>query len=225
MSAPEYFARVSRHIVALLDEVTSDGFVFRIDTRLRPFGDSGPPVVSFAALESYLTQHGRGWERYAYIKARAVGAQPPMPVLQELYNDLIVPFVYRRYLDFGVFESLREMQALIAAEVRRRDLADNVKLGPGGIREIEFIVQSLQLVRGGSRSELQERQLQKALPRLVGHHGLNETDAAQLQDAYRFPRRRRPHPGALQSKANTEDHGDQSSAGSPIFGIGRQAFH
>ena len=189
LSAPEYFARVSRHVVALLDEITSDGFVFRIDTRLRPFGDSGPPVVSFAALESYLTQHGRGWERYAYIKARVVGTRPPEPVLQQLYDELIVPFVYRRYLDFGVFESLREMQALIAAEVRRRDLADNVKLGPGGIREIEFIVQSLQLVRGGSRSDLQERRLQTVLPRLVGHHGMGEADAAELTAAYRFLRR------------------------------------
>ena len=189
LSAPEYFARLTRHIAALLDEVTSDGFVFRIDTRLRPFGDSGPPVVSFAALESYLTQHGRGWERYAYVKARAVGPSPPPAVLHELYHNLIVPFVYRRYLDFGVFESLREMQALIASEVQRRELADNVKLGPGGIREIEFIVQSLQLVRGGSRTELQERSLQKVLPRLIGHHGMSADDAQKLDDAYRFLRR------------------------------------
>ena len=148
LSAQEYFTRVSRLVVALLEENTADGFVFRVDTRLRPFGDSGPPVISFAALESYLVQHGRGWERYAYVKARIVGIAPRPADVTELYTNLITPFVYRRYLDYGVFESLREMHALIAAEVQRRDLADNIKLGPGGIREIEFIVQSLQLVRG-----------------------------------------------------------------------------
>jgi glutamate-ammonia-ligase adenylyltransferase len=189
LSAHEYFTRVSRVIVALLEEPTEDGFAFRVDTRLRPFGESGPPVTSFAALESYLVQHGRGWERYAYVKARAVGPQPPAEVLQDLYGNLITPFVYRRYLDYGVFESLREMRALIAAEVKRRDLADNVKLGPGGIREIEFIVQSLQLVRGGSRPELQGRELQTVLPRLTGRHGFEADDVVILQAAYEFLRR------------------------------------
>jgi len=189
VSAQEYFTRVSRYIVALLDEVTADGFAFRIDTRLRPFGDSGPPVVSFAALESYLLQHGRGWERYAYVKARIVGPRPPPAVANELQQDLITPFVYRRYLDFGVFESLREMQGLIATEVKRREMADNIKLGPGGIRAIEFIVQSLQLVRGGSRTEFQERGLLRVLPKLVGRRGLGESSAEQLSDAYQFLRR------------------------------------
>jgi len=189
LSAQEYFTRLSRHVVALIDEKTADGFVFRIDTRLRPFGDSGPAVVSFAALESYLLQHGRNWERYAYIKASVVGPRPPAAIIDELFSSLINPFVYRRYLDFGVFESLRDMQALIATEVERRDLADNIKRGPGGIREIEFIVQSLQLVRGGSQPELQCRQLQEVLPRLVGHRGLDATAADQLRDAYRFLRR------------------------------------
>jgi glutamate-ammonia-ligase adenylyltransferase len=189
LSAVEYFTRMSRQIVALLDEVTSDGFVFRIDTRLRPFGDSGPPVVSFAALESYLLQHGRGWERYAYVKARVVGPRLSDDVHRELGDELIRPFVYRRYLDFGVFESLREMKNLIAAEVRRRELADNIKLGPGGIREIEFIVQSLQLVRGGARTDLQGQSLLKVLPHLVGRHGLQAAEAVALLDAYRFLRR------------------------------------
>ena len=189
LSAQEYFTRQARHIVALLDEVTADGFAFRIDTRLRPFGDSGPPVVGFTALESYLLQHGRGWERYAYVKARIVGPQPPNIVVSELYNDLISPFVFRRYLDYGVFESLREMQGLIATEIKRRDMADNVKLGPGGIREIEFIVQSLQLVRGGSRPELQERGLRTVLPLLVGQRGLSGDDADELHAAYEFLRR------------------------------------
>ena len=189
LSAQEYFTRWSRHIVSLLDEVTADGFAFRIDTRLRPFGDSGPPVTSFAALESYLLRHGRGWERYAYVKARIVGPQPAPEIATELTENLVTPFVYRRYLDYGVFESLREMQTLIAAEVARRDMADNIKLGPGGIREIEFIVQSLQLVRGGSRPELQNRELLTVLPLLVGRHGLTQIEAESLSSAYRFLRR------------------------------------
>jgi glutamate-ammonia-ligase adenylyltransferase len=189
LSPQEYFTRMSRLVVALLDEVTADGFVFRVDTRLRPFGESGPPVVSFAALESYLLQHGRGWERYAYVKARIVGPRPAAGVARELEEDIITPFVYRRYLDFGVFESLRDMQALIATEVKRRDLADNVKLGPGGIREIEFIVQSLQLVRGGRSPDLQDRGLLGVLPKLIGQRGLSKADASELKAAYCFLRR------------------------------------
>jgi len=189
VSAQEYFARLTHQVIALIDETTADGFVFRIDTRLRPFGDSGPPVVSFAALESYLLQHGRDWERYAYVKARVVGAAAMPNVQHDLYRNLIQPFVYRRYLDYGVFESLREMHAMIAAEVSRRELADNVKLGPGGIREAEFIVQSFQLVRGGRETALQGRVLQDILPKLVSSRGLSADDAEQLREAYRFQRR------------------------------------
>jgi glutamate-ammonia-ligase adenylyltransferase len=189
VSAQEYFGRLSRQIIALLDETTVDGFVFRIDTRLRPFGDSGPPVVSFGALESYLLQHGRDWERYAYVKARVVGPQPGDDIIEDLHRNLIQPFVYRRYIDYGVFESLREMHAMIAAEVKKRELQDNVKLGPGGIREAEFIVQSLQLVRGGSEPALQSRELQKVLPLLVGPRGLSADGADELRKAYRYLRR------------------------------------
>ena len=189
LAGQQYFTRLSQIIVALLDEVTADGFVFRIDTRLRPFGESGPPVISFAALESYLLQHGRDWERYAYIKARVVGQRPAAAVEAELFDELVSPFVYRRYLDYGVFESLREMHAMIAAEVKRRDLADNVKLGPGGIREIEFIVQSLQLVRGGNRAELRQASLQAVLPELADRRGLAAEKARALWDAYVFLRR------------------------------------
>jgi glutamate-ammonia-ligase adenylyltransferase len=189
LSPHEYFTRVARSIIALLDEPTADGFVFRVDTRLRPFGDSGPQVVSFAALESYLLQHGRGWERYAYVKARVVGSSPSPATVSELNDNLIRPFVYRRYLDFGVFESLRGMHALISAEVKRRELANNIKLGPGGIREIEFIVQSLQLVRGGSDPHVQGRELQVVMPRLIGKRGLRKDAAEELLVAYRFLRR------------------------------------
>ncbi len=189
VSAQEYFGRLARQVIALIDESTADGFAFRIDTRLRPFGDSGPPVVSFAALESYLLQHGRDWERYAYVKARVVVPRPPAQTIDDLNNDVIRPFVYRRYLDYGVFESLREMHAMIAAEVRRRELRDNVKLGPGGIREAEFVVQSLQLVRGGSDPSLQGAEFQEVLPRLVGSRGLSAAGVERLRQAYRFLRR------------------------------------
>jgi glutamate-ammonia-ligase adenylyltransferase len=189
LGGQQYFTRLSQGIVSLLDEVTADGFVFRIDTRLRPFGESGPPVISFSALESYLLQHGRDWERYAYIKARIVGPQPAADIDRELFRNLVLPFVYRRYLDYGVFESLREMHALIAAEVKRRELADNIKLGPGGIREIEFIVQSLQLVRGGDREDLRQSSLLKVLPALADSRGLGETAVDTLREAYVFLRR------------------------------------
>ncbi len=189
VSAQEYFGRLAREVIALLDESTADGFVFRIDTRLRPFGESGPPVVSFGALESYLLQHGRDWERYAYVKARIVGPHPGDDIATDLYRNLIIPFVYRRYIDYGVFQSLREMHSMIAAEVRRRELRDNIKLGPGGIREVEFVVQSLQLVRGGSEPTLQSRELQAVLPRLVSTRGLDAEGAEQLRIAYRFLRR------------------------------------
>ena len=125
--------------------------MFRVDLRLRPFGDSGPLVVSLAALEDYLQQHGRDWERYAWIKARAIVAPQAFAAT---WLTFVRPFVYRRYLDFGVFESLRDMKALIAREVVRRELEDDLKLGAGGIRELEFIVQSFQLVRGGNDRHL-----------------------------------------------------------------------
>ena len=189
ISAQEYFGRWSRQVIALLDETTADGFVFRMDTRLRPFGESGPPVVSFGALESYLLQHGRDWERYAYVKARIVGPHPGEQVADDLYRNMIQPFVYRRYIDFGVFESLREMHAMIAAEVQRHELQSNIKLGPGGIREAEFIVQSLQLVRGGREPQLQSRQLLEVLPLLVKSRGISADSAEHLRTAYRFLRR------------------------------------
>jgi glutamate-ammonia-ligase adenylyltransferase len=189
LEAQPYFERLARGIVDLLDEVTEDGFVFRTDTRLRPFGDSGPPVISFTALESYLQQHGRTWERYAYVKARAVGPPVPFTVRKNLFDELIRPFVYRGYLDFGVFEALRDLHGRIAAEGSRRELENNIKLGPGGIREIEFIVQSLQLVRGGSRPDLQTPSLLDVLPRLSGDRGLPAATVAELRAAYCLLRR------------------------------------
>jgi glutamate-ammonia-ligase adenylyltransferase len=177
----EYFNRLGRELIRLLDARTEDGFVFRVDMRLRPFGESGPLVVSLAALDDYLQQHGRDWERYAWIKARAVvGAEAYAPANQEFVR----PFVYRRYLDFGVFDSLREMKSLIAREVARRELEQDLKLGAGGIREIEFIVQSMQLVRGGSDRRLQNAALLEVLPMLVGSKLLSGEAVAQLTEAY-----------------------------------------
>ena len=150
----EFFTRLGQGLVRMLETPTADGIVLRVDLRLRPFGDSGPLVASFASFEDYLPRHGRDWERYAYVKARAITARREY---EEIEASAIRPFVYRRYLDFGVFESLREMKALIAREVERRELADHVKLGPGGIREIEFIVQSFQLIRGGRIDDCRPR--------------------------------------------------------------------
>jgi glutamate-ammonia-ligase adenylyltransferase len=165
ISNEEFFNRQGRELIRLLDAPTEDGFVFRVDMRLRPFGDSGPLVASFAAFEDYLQLHGRDWERYAYVKARALTG---VPAFAEVARGTLRPFVYRRYLDFGVFEALREMKGLIEREVERRELADDVKLGPGGIREIEFIVQAFQLIRGGQDSTLREQSLLTVLPRLQG---------------------------------------------------------
>ena len=186
LSNIEYFIRLGQLLIRLLDQITIDGRVFRVDMRLRPFGESGPLVASFAALEDYLQLQGRDWERYAWVKARALTGQRDY---QRLYSTAIAPFVYRRYLDFGVFESLREMKGLIEREVARRDLQENIKLGPGGIREIEFIVQSFQLIRGGQERRLQSASFLRTLPLLAGSKLLPLLAAADLAVAYEFLRR------------------------------------
>jgi [glutamine synthetase] adenylyltransferase / [glutamine synthetase]-adenylyl-L-tyrosine phosphorylase len=182
----EFFTRLAQALVRLLEAPTPEGFVLRVDLRLRPFGDSGPVVASFASFEDYLPRHGRDWERYAYIKARAITAPERFA---EIAASAVRPFVYRRYLDYGVFESLREMKALIGREVERRELADDVKLGPGGIREIEFVVQALQLTRGGRDRALQTPALRAALKRLGATRVLPLEAVAQLDAAYVFLRR------------------------------------
>jgi glutamate-ammonia-ligase adenylyltransferase len=182
----EFFTRLVQALVRLLEAPTAEGFVLRVDLRLRPFGDSGPVAVSFASFEDYLPRHGRDWERYAYIKARAITAAERYA---EIETSAVRPFVYRRYLDYGVFESLREMKALIAREVERRELADDIKLGPGGIREIEFIVQALQLTRGGRDRGLQTPALRTALARLAQTRILPAEVAAELEGAYVYLRR------------------------------------
>jgi [glutamine synthetase] adenylyltransferase / [glutamine synthetase]-adenylyl-L-tyrosine phosphorylase len=182
----DFFTRLGRLVIRLLGERTSEGVVYRVDMRLRPFGDSGPLTVSAAFLDNYLQTHGRDWERYAWVKARAVTGHAAYKLV---HAESVRPFVYRRYLDFGVFESLREMKALIEKEVARRDLAEHVKLGPGGIREIEFIVQAFQLIRGGQDRRLQTQSLLTVLPLLAGGKLLAARAAQELEAAYLFLRR------------------------------------
>ena len=182
----EFFTRLAQAVIRLLEAPTYDGSVLRVDLRLRPFGDSGPLVASFASFEDYLPRHGREWERYAYVKARAVTAPDSYA---EIYSSAVRPFVYRRYLDYGVFESLREMKALIEREVERRELADHVKLGPGGIREIEFIVQAFQIIRGGQDRRLQTPSLLAALALLGTWKRLPPRMAEELRSAYVYLRR------------------------------------
>lgn len=185
VSHDEFFQRLGQALLRLLATPTVDGFVFRVDMRLRPFGESGPLACGFSSFEDYLLQHGRDWERYAWIKARPLSGHE---AYAELYAEAIRPFVYRRYLDFGVFESLREMKQLIEKQVARRDLAGHLKLGPGGIREIEFIVQSMQLIRGGQDNRLQGSRLFEILPQLARSRLLRPQVADELDAAYRFLR-------------------------------------
>jgi glutamate-ammonia-ligase adenylyltransferase len=180
-----YYLRLSQLLIRLLDQRTEDGFVYRVDTRLRPFGASGPLAINLAAFETYLVEHGRDWERYAYVKARLLTGEA---FARDVFELVLTPFVYRRYLDYGVFTALRQMKRLIAQEVARKDMAENIKLGPGGIREIEFIAQVFQIVRGGRRAELRERSLLRVLPLLAGDRRLPATTVATLATAYRLLR-------------------------------------
>ena len=172
-------------LIYLLDHITADGFVFRVDMRLRPWGDGSALAISHVALEKYLSQHGREWERYAWIKARIItGGQEGDELL-----EMTRPFVFRKYVDYTAFEAMREMKAMIEREVQRRNIEDNIKLGAGGIREVEFIVQVFQLIYGGSKLELQDRQCLVNL-RHLGEAELLEPQAVlDLEDAYLFLRR------------------------------------
>ena len=186
LDAETYFTRLGQQLAKLLDEVTADGFCHRVDLRLRPYGNAGRVAWSFAAMEQYFQHEGRDWERYAWQKARPVAGDI---AAGERFLETLRPFVYRRYLDFGALDGLRTMKAAIAAEVARKELADDIKRGPGGIREIEFLVQALQLIRGGREPELRGRRLLPALQALVAARHVSEPAAASLVEAYRFLRR------------------------------------
>jgi glutamate-ammonia-ligase adenylyltransferase len=181
----EFFIRLGQRLIKALDPMTVDGFVFRVDMRLRPYGSSGALVLSFNALEQYYQDQGRDWERYAMIKSRVVaGDQVAGAQLQEMLR----PFVYRRYLDFSAIEALRTMKQLIQQEVRRKGMADNIKLGSGGIREVEFIAQAFQLIHGGRDLSLQQRPLLKVLSTLEGQGYLPPAVISELREGYEFLR-------------------------------------
>ena len=181
----DYFDRLGRELIGLLNENTADGFVFRVDMRLRPFGDSGPLTSSLAAIEHYYAVHGRDWERYALIKARPLCGDDRCRTALEA---LIRPFVFRRYLDYGALDALRDMKALIDREASSEALAGDVKRGRGGIREIEFTGQLFQLTRGGREARLRQRSLLPTLE-VCGELGLLEVDEVRtLLAAYRFLR-------------------------------------
>lgn len=181
----EFFVRLGQRLIAALDKPTDQGFVFRVDMRLRPFGSSSALAASFDAMETYYQVHGREWERYAMIKARVVAGDKEAG---ERLLTMLKPFVYRRYVDFGAFESLREMKAMIEREVRRKGMQENVKLGPGGIREVEFIGQAFQLIRGGREPTLQQRPILTILEALKGFQLLPDYVVAELAQAYVFLR-------------------------------------
>ncbi|MBE9568236.1 MAG: bifunctional [glutamate--ammonia ligase]-adenylyl-L-tyrosine phosphorylase/[glutamate--ammonia-ligase] adenylyltransferase, partial [Proteobacteria bacterium] len=182
----EFYLAVIRKLVKVLDEVTVDGFVYRVDTRLRPFGESGPLAMSFSGVEQYYQLQGRDWERYAMIKARLItGRDSDKKYLQ----SMLTPFVYRRYLDFGMLDSIREMKAMISAQMQRKGMKNNIKLGRGGIREIEFIGQTLQLIRAGREPELRQRSLIAVLRLLAEKDYLQKADVDKLIEAYWFLRR------------------------------------
>lgn len=180
-----FFHRLAQRLIQALNTQTVDGFVFRVDTRLRPFGDSGPLVLSFDAMADYYHSQAREWERYAMVKARPVAGEAD--AIGQLMG-VLRPFVYRRYLDFAAIESLRDMKRLIVKELERKGMADNVKLGHGGIREVEFVGQVFQIIRGGRDLDLQIRPIQPVLRRLGEKGLLPDYVVSELVDAYRFLR-------------------------------------
>jgi glutamate-ammonia-ligase adenylyltransferase len=186
ISNHEYFTLLGRKLSQVISEVTADGYVFRVDLRLRPYGDSGPVVSSFAALEEYLVTQGREWERYAWIKGRALMNTKPGD--EAGLMELVRPFVFRKYLDYGALAAMRDLHAQIRREVARRELADNIKLGPGGIREIEFIAQVFQLIRGGKEKALQLRPTRAALDLIEERQLLPHNTVRDLREAYAFLR-------------------------------------
>jgi glutamate-ammonia-ligase adenylyltransferase len=209
--APDaWHARVVQKVAQLLGDIDANGFVHRVDLRLRPFGQSGKPSLPFAAMETYFQREGRDWERYAWLKARSVAGDL---AAGEQFLESLRPFVYRRYLDYTAIDALRDMKAQINLEVQRQDMLDDIKLGPGGIREVEFLVQVVQLVRGGREAHLRERGLLAALEACSRGGYIAPSTAAALRDAYLFLRRVENRLQMLrdaQTQALPFDHEDRS---------------
>lgn len=186
ISNHDFFARLGRKLIASLNDITSDGYVFRVDMRLRPYGESGPLAMSFVMLEEYFVTQGREWERYAWIKSRVITGQSKEAT--GLLEQITQPFIFRKYLDFGAYESMRDLHSQIRLEVGRREMHENIKLGPGGIREIEFIAQVFQLIRGGRDADLRVRPTLIVLQRLREKLQLSDKTVLELSQAYCFLR-------------------------------------
>jgi glutamate-ammonia-ligase adenylyltransferase len=190
----DFFTRLGKRVIQALGDLTADGQVFRVDMRLRPNGDSGPLVCSLDGLENYFITQGREWERYAWIKARVMNAGPnahgqAIGEWMDALRKISRPFVFRKYLDFGAINAMRDLHAQIRREVARKEMVGHVKLGPGGIREIEFIAQVFQLIRGGRDPSLQIRPTLSVLKLLVERKLLPAESESELRDAYVFLRR------------------------------------
>lgn len=194
-----YFSKVVRQFSQLFHSITPDGFIFRVDLRLRPNGDSGTLVSSLTAIETYYQEQGRDWERYAMVKARVISAS--IHDVPSWFKRLIIPFVYRRYVDFSVIESLRSMKAMIEREVQLNPCLDDIKRGKGGIREVEFVIQSFQLIRGGRLPHLQAQSALEVLDVLKKERLLHHSDA--LKQAYLFLRQLE---NILQSQNDQQTH-------------------
>ncbi len=183
----KFFTRLAQKLIQALNKITTDGQVYRVDMRLRPFGESGPLVMHFDAMEDYYQEQGRHWERFAMVKARVINDDNSENVAA--LNAILTPFTFRRYLDFTTIDALRSMKHLIATEIRRRRLSNNIKLGAGGIREVEFFAQSFQLIHGGREPELQSKSLLTTLDKLAEFE-IVETDVTeQLRTDYLFLRK------------------------------------
>ncbi len=190
VEAYDFFVRLGKRLIAALGEITGDGQVFRVDMRLRPNGDSGALVGSITSLENYFITQGREWERYAWIKARVMNEGDNLqPEWSALLERISRPFIFRKYLDFGAINAMRDLHAQIRREVARKDMTDHIKLGPGGIREIEFMAQVFQLIRGGRDPALQVHPTLKVLPLLVARRLLPADSEQELVSAYEFLRR------------------------------------
>lgn len=186
----DFFTRLGKRVINALGDITADGQVFRVDMRLRPNGDSGPLVCSLDSLENYFITQGREWERYAWIKARIMNVgDNAQPTWMAALGKVSRPFIFRKYLDFGAINAMRDLHAQIRREVARKDMADHVKLGPGGIREIEFMAQVFQLIRGGRETWLQIRPTLSVLKRLAERRFITVEAETELREAYIFLRR------------------------------------
>ncbi len=216
-SNQEFFLRLGQRLIYVLNHMTADGFVFRVDMRLRPFGDSGPLVMNFAACEEYYQNHARDWERYALVKARVIAGDK---IAGKSLLIALKPFIYRRYLDYNAFEALRSMKLLIDQEAQRKGLLNNLKLGKGGIREAEFTCQVFQLIRGGRQPALQNTHFLSTLKQLAQYQLLESDVVHQLYEAYCFLRKTENHLQAIADQQTQTLPIDELDRTRLAFGMG-----